>query len=507
MDQVKIGWARREISMEGPVVIPGQMHLRISQGILDPLCATVLVVDGGDDQDSVIFCSLDVIVISRGITEMISKLVLERCPEAPVGYIVMNATHTHSSMEYWVDREEAITGEPVLNGLKTVRPHIARQCADAICEAWENRAPGGISYGYGFAVVAHSRRVCYMDDVGLRSDNSVAPNGHAVMYGNTADPMFSHYEAGADHFTNLLFTFDGNEKLTGMIVNVPCPSQNSGNFSMLSADYWHNVRQLVAKEFGDDVYVLPQCAAAGDLAPRTLHYKQAQARRMELKYGLSYDLKNLRGQNTDNYNRSMAERYDIAQRIVDSVCEVYDWARKDIKTHVPVHHVSKTIALNRRMITEGEKVWAEENIEKMRQQIPDKTKGTVEEIRIATTRFESIRNRNLRAINRYENQKDEPTVDAQLHVVSIDDVAFSTSRFEVYQDFMHRLQARSPFLQTFVIQMGGDEESTYLATQRATENKGYSASLFCNQVSAEGGQQWVENTLAILKGFKEKDEV
>lgn len=42
----------------------------------------------------------------------------------------MNATHTHSSMEYWADREDA-TGETVLNGLKTVRPHIARQCAAA----------------------------------------------------------------------------------------------------------------------------------------------------------------------------------------------------------------------------------------------------------------------------------------------------------------------------------------------------------------------------------------
>lgn len=502
MDRVKIGWAKREISMEGPVVIPGQMHLRISQGILDPLCATVLVVDGGEGQDSIIFCSLDVIVISRGITDMICKMVLERCPDAPVDSIIMNATHTHSSMEYWADRED-VTGEPVLNGLKTVRPHIARQCADAICQAWETRAEGGIGYGYGFAVVAHSRRACYLDDVGLRSNNATAPNGHAVMYGNTADPMFSHYEAGADHFTNLLFTFDANDKLTGMIVNVPCPSQNSESFSMLSADYWHNVRELVAKEFGEDVYVLPQCAAAGDLSPRTLHYKEAQVRRMDLKYGMPYDLKNLRGHNKDNYNKCMSERYDIAQRIVESVCEVYSWAKKDIKTHVPVHHVNKTIQLNRRMITPEEKVWAEENIEKMRQQIPDKDHGTPEEIRVATTRYESIKNRNLRVIDRFEVQNEEPTVDARLHVASIDDVAFSTSRFEVYQDFMHRLQARSPFLQTFVIQMGGDEESTYLATQRGTENKGYSASLFCNQVSAEGGQQWVEESLAVMKQFKE----
>ena len=37
-------------------------------------------------------------------------------------------------------------------------------------------------------------------------------------------------------------------------------------------------------------------------------------------------------------------------------------------------------------------------------------------------------------------------------------------------------------------------------------NKGYSASLFCNQIGAEGGQQIVEETLAILNEMKAKDE-
>ena len=37
MDTVKIGWGRREISLDGPVSIPGQMYVRISKGVLDPL--------------------------------------------------------------------------------------------------------------------------------------------------------------------------------------------------------------------------------------------------------------------------------------------------------------------------------------------------------------------------------------------------------------------------------------------------------------------------------------
>ena len=132
-----------------------------------------------------------------------------------------------------------------------------------------------MAYGYGYAVVAHSRRVIYSTDQGAKNPFTAAPNGFGVMYGSTKKPDFESYEAGADHFLNAMFTYDANDKLTGMIVNIPCPSQLSEHFTKLSADYWCEVRQAVAKEFGEDVFVLPQCAAAGDLSPRTLHYKEA----------------------------------------------------------------------------------------------------------------------------------------------------------------------------------------------------------------------------------------
>lgn len=504
MENVKIGWAIREISMDGPVSIPGQGYLRISQGIHDPLYATVLVVDGGKEQDAVIFCSCDVVVLSRGTEDMIAEMVAKTHPEIPMGNLVANATHTHSSMNYWSDCEESVSGEAMLNGLKTVRPHIARKVAEAICEAWDNRREGGIGYGYGYAVVGHSRRVCYSEDMSrIGGVMSMAPNGHAIMYGNTNRPAFSHYEAGADHFLNLMFTFDPAKKLTGIIVNVPCPSQLSEHFKVLSADYWTEVRALVKKEFGEDVFVLPQCAAAGDLSPRILHYREAQVRRMALKYGLHYDYTKAYLHGQDEYNKVMAERYDIAERILEGIKDVYSWAKKDIKTAVPVRHVCREMQVERRMITEAEKAWCEENIEAMRQQIPDKEHGTPEQIRIAVSQYESIKGRNERAIARFEAQKEEPTLPQKFHVVQIDDICFSTTRFELFQDFMHRLQARSPFIQTFVIQMGGEEESCYLSTERAQANKGYSASLFCNQVSAFGGQQWVEESLKILNEMKE----
>ena len=195
--------------------------------------------------------------------------------------------------------------------------------------------------------------MCYFDDVSKRPgavvNSTHGVNGHAVMYGDTNDENFSHYEAGADHFVNLLFTFDEKEELTGAIINVPCPSQNTENEYYLSADYWNDVRIAIRKKYGD-IYLLPQCAAAGDLAPRILHYKQAQDRRFRLKYGESFAEKGL----------ERTARQDIAERIAAAFDEVYAWASKEKKREVRITHVVETVQLSKRLISDEEYAYAKQ---------------------------------------------------------------------------------------------------------------------------------------------------
>ena len=510
MSTVKIGWAKREISTTEPVSVPGQMYLRISEGIHDPLYVTALCVDGGEGQDKIIFLSCDIVTPWVGILQPIRDKLKERRPEIPEEGFILNVTHTHSSISLSGSATKTPDGADMFPGDKS-REIFCELAAQAIIEAWDTRAEGGIGYGYGYAVIGHSRRVVYFKDQKLarnaeKSRDFMTPSGYGVMYGNTNDPLFSHYEAGADHFMNLMFTFDAAQKLTGIVVNVPCPSQLSEHFTKLSADYWHDVRTLVAKEFGPDVFVLPQCAAAGDVSPRVLHYKQAQARRMRLKYDLPYEDKLVKRNNEHEYNKVMGERYDIAERIVEGVKEVYAWAKKDIQTEVAVRHKVTQMALERRKITEEEKAWCEENLELLKDMAPKAEEMTPEEYRMAITNHQSKVNRNRGGLERYEDVKKNPTLNMQSHTVQIGDIAFATIRFETYIDFMHRLQARSPFIQTFVIQMAGTEGGNYLATHRGAEAKGYSASMFCNMVSADGGHQWVENQLAVLNEMKAEDE-
>jgi hypothetical protein len=131
----------------------------------------------------------------------------------PVLYI-FNDLHECDMARYEVDF-------PVDSSIKLMVPEkaqdeFAEAAAQAVAEAWKTRKEGGVAWGYGYAVVSYSSKTWYFDDLSQRPGQGgkigMAVNGHACMYGNTNDPQFSHYEAGADHFINLLYTFDADGK-------------------------------------------------------------------------------------------------------------------------------------------------------------------------------------------------------------------------------------------------------------------------------------------------------
>jgi len=284
---LKIGWSSKNISMEGPVAITGQFHQRISKGILDNNTLTCLVLEDGENLS--IMMSADLVSLSDGIIFDIRDEVRKRNQEIPTEKILISATHTHTSPRYMRNTgyDKAPKDEVEMIDPEVYRKFLVKQASDTVVEAYENRQEGSFSYGYGYAVVAHHRRPIYFDDLRMRPGekrpSSLAVDKHAHMYGDTNDPMFSGYEGPIDSVANFLFTFDSEEHLTGAIINVPCPSQNSEREDLLSADYWTQTRDLIREKYGD-IFILPQCASAGDMSPRTLHYKKAETRKNTWKY-------------------------------------------------------------------------------------------------------------------------------------------------------------------------------------------------------------------------------
>jgi len=157
----------------------------------------------------------------------------------------------------------------------------------------------------GHAVVGLNRRAHYFD-------------GSSVMYGSTQQDNFSNIEGYEDHGVEMLFFWGPDQALTGIVINLACTSQETEGLSDISADFWHDTRKEIRNRLSDDVFILPQCSAAGDISPHRMFRKQAEDV-MRQRRGLSW-------------------RQEIARRIANAVEDGLDYARKEIQTKTIFKH-------------------------------------------------------------------------------------------------------------------------------------------------------------------------
>ncbi|HUT02070.1 MAG TPA: hypothetical protein VM031_06420, partial [Phycisphaerae bacterium] len=311
-----VGWATADITPARPVALVGQMHLRVSKGVDDPLTATALAIEtrtkAGKTIEQAIMVSCDLCITWKATQEKVRqrlKLLLEGFD---VEKLFLNATHTHTAPQ---QEDNAFGGlydvSKVKGAMKAseYREFLTARLAAAAAKAWKARAPGGMSWALGQAVVGHNRRAAYF-------------NGRSQMYGNTNVANFDRIEGYEDHGLCLLFFFNGARKLTGMVVNVACPSQETEGMSRVSADFWHDVRQEIRKRHGKHLAVLAQCSAAGDLSPHLLFRKRAEQIMLKRK--------------------GISRRQEIALRIADAIDRVLPDAKKSIEpTAVFRHEVAR----------------------------------------------------------------------------------------------------------------------------------------------------------------------
>lgn len=95
---IKIGWAARDISTDKPLNMPGQFHMRIARGSLDPLTVTALVLENSGD--IAIFLSGDFIDCRSHMLDELRQAMQQTHPHIPVEKILVNATHTHTGASH-----------------------------------------------------------------------------------------------------------------------------------------------------------------------------------------------------------------------------------------------------------------------------------------------------------------------------------------------------------------------------------------------------------------------
>ena len=306
-----VGWAWADITPDKPVNLEGQMAKRISQGVLDPLTTTALALETKQEsgaKEQAIMISCDLLWTRKEIQQKLRKLVEPQLPDFDVTKLFLNATHTHTAPGvldgafyglYDVNKDEGVMKA------SQYADFLLERLANAAVQAWQGRKPAGVSWALGHSLVSFNRRAYYFD-------------GRAVMYGNTNQENFSHIEGYEDHGQEMLFFWDQDQKLTGVVINVACPAQETEQLLKVSADFWHEVRQEIRARYGKETFIFPQCAAAGDQSPHLLWRKQAE------------DIMRQR--------RGISRRQEIAHRIADAVDQVSPCAKKDIKNKVAFIH-------------------------------------------------------------------------------------------------------------------------------------------------------------------------
>ncbi|HWR35186.1 MAG TPA: hypothetical protein VN622_04860, partial [Clostridia bacterium] len=445
-------WASVSITPDRPVALAGQFHTRVSRSVHDPVTATALALESGGEQ--AVLVSLDVVAVSKDLLARVRARLKATLPELDGRKLLLNATHTHTAPEMREGNYEIPEG--VMTPSEFLEFLTDKVCG-AVVEAWKARRPAGVSWALGHAVIGYNRRAVFAD-------------GRSTMYAKLDRPDFMGFEGYEDHALELMFFWTPERKLTGIGVNVACPSQVLEHQYFISADFWHDIRLELRQRYGDGLFVFPMTGAAGDQSPHVQLRKATEAK-MRQRLGVS-------------------ETGQIARRIAHAVEDVYPAAAAAIRTAAPFAHRVEDLRLPVRKVTPAELQWARAEHARL-----EKAPAT------ERNRYRLMK-RASDVIERYRGQDSTTEFPMELHVIRLGDVALATNPFELFVDFGLRMKARSRAEQTFLLQLACDSAG-YLPTEKAVAGGGYGAEIPSNKVGPEGGQLLVNRTVELINSLFE----
>ncbi|MBE7052251.1 MAG: hypothetical protein E7395_06750 [Ruminococcaceae bacterium] len=496
MNTLKIGWSETDITPSKKVSLAGQFAERISQYIEKPLTATAFAVESGNEQMIMVSCDLVSVTwkLLCDVREALKDNTLGIDPEK----IIISAIHTHTAYrplggqrcqvkgvisnyrtmldgflrpdQKYIEKENVSTNPDVAT---TEENHalLIEKLPKLIKDAWQNRTNGSFSNAFGRAAIGMCRRAAYTD-------------GTAQMWGDTNTAVFTELEGGNDSGIELMFALDPDKKVTGIVVNLACPAQCVQHRLFVSPDFWGEVKVRLRKYFGEDIFMLPLCSAAGDQCPVDL------IRWVEPESDLNdpnCKRNNPPKRKADPSMFDLAGMVKAGKRIANEIIDVYEEGLDEAQSSVNFEHriVNMKLPIRRATLTEVNK--AKEAIKAYLA-----TKGNIDYNDVANLQI------HLGILKRFELQEQLDTLTTEIHVVRMGTVAIASNPFELFLDYGNQIKARSSAEQTFLVQLANGAEG-YLPTAKAEANGHYSAFIGSGQVGHIGGDLLVRETLQNIR--------
>jgi hypothetical protein len=493
-----VGWASQSITPDRPVLLRGQLYERISQYVRDPLTATALALETVDEKgktcDYSIMVSCDLALISKSLIQDIRERVEGKIQNFDVKKVFAFATHTHTGpmFEKGEDNKKQEVARYDESGKDVISPtecqdFLADKISETIVEAWNNRAPGGVNRAMEHATVGFCRMAMYRD-------------GSARMYGDTNTADFQGLLSPSDPAVEMLFFKNSENKVTGVVVNVSCPSQVVEHMSFVSADFWSEARKEIRKNLGQDVFVLPITGAAGDQSPRDLTRLRRDSS-PDTDAALNTYL------NVTDPNEAGWEMYDerglfiIGERIGTAVTKAYNRIKDEVPKRAILKHEVRELKLPMRRVTleeyrEQKKIC--EGILKKHNMDFDTENWYV---KLPASAKEEIYI-SYAVVARFRLQQEKDFFNTEIHALRIGDSVLLTNPFELYIEYGMRMRARCTAKQVLLAQLACDSLG-YLPTEEAVKRGGYSAIVASNKVGPEGGTLLVSRSVELANSLFE----
>ena len=484
---MKFGWSETDITPSVKIALDGEFFERATTEVETPITVTALAIE--TEHDQTVICSCDLPSITAELLEAVRKRVGDIGIDTQK--IILASVHSHNSYTY---RRTGPLKKASVVPLSIIEKYMPEDCkyieqvtsddcldpndafeylSDAISKtilsAWANRTEGGYATGFGRAAIGLNRRVCYSD-------------GTAKMWGDVDTATFTELEGGNDSGIELLFTYDSNENLTGVIANVACPAQVMEQRSVITSDYWGKVRILLREKYGSDLYLLPLCSAAGDLCPRDMIRWVEPETPIKDPNVIRH---NPKMRDADPSMFDIKGTWKIGRRIVNEIEMALEEVVEMHQSGVHRHFV-ENLKLPLRRVTEAERMDAES-------QLREFFKGR--------TQLDYNDSASLYVyagtLERYAVQELHNTVTAEVHAVRLGNIVFVSCPFELFLNYGDQIRARSEARQTFLVQLANDYLG-YLPTEKAEKGGHYSAYVSSGYVGHEGGTLLVNACLDMI---------
>ena len=502
MSKLSFGWSEIDITPDKKVSLAGQFAERISEYVEKPITATAMVAASEDDH--FVMVSLDLVGIGLNLVEDVRKKIAESNVDLDPMKVVFSAIHTHTApvfprtnphipntgshtfrslleSELPADKKY-VESAPVSANPDVITPQemydlLLERLTKVVLDAWNNKAPGAYVNAFGRAAVGMCRRATYND-------------GSAQMWGDTNTAVFEALEGGNDSGIELLYVFNDKEELTGIVANLACPAQCVQHRHFVSPDFWGEVKMRLRKHFGQHIFLLPLCSAAGDQCPVDL------IRWVEPESDL--DDPNCKRNNPPK-RKADPSMFDLAgmrktgKRIATEIIDVYEDGLDQLLTEAPLEHQVHIMQLPLRRATLADVAAAKKAIREYLAEVP----GDVDFNDAAHLQV------HLGILRRFEMQDVMDILDTEVHIVRLGSIAFATNPFELFLDYGNQIKARSLAEQTFLVQLANGTEG-YLPTEKAEKGGHYSAFIASGNCGHIGGEQLVRETLKNINGMFSK---